>query len=359
MKYYTKKGDRGMTALGSTPQISKADDRIKAVGALDELVGQVGFVRALLVCPKLGGKLERVQSTLLVARASVDGPRDPAHTVDASEIAFLESQMDKLEELLDGKKPVLPGSCELSARLDLASAAAKRTERVLAETDRKFVIHQNTKAYVNRLADFLYATARYADHMAEQGRIGEIANDFGVTTSPVVTSSSDTKEASVTTRIDVSLSRPAVSTNDIIDAVVRQIGEDRPIDLAKAKALIEAVEQYAASRGKRCVISVCNSEGNPIAVHVMDGAFLVSYEVAMKKAYTAAALKMPTIELAALTAPGGTFYGLQNLEKMMTIGGGVPLKIGDRVVGGLGVSGGTGEEDHEICEFALKVFALL
>ena len=111
--------------------------------------------------------------------------------------------------------------------------------------------------------------------------------------------------------------------------------------------------------GKQAVIAVCNSEGNPIAVHVMDGAFLVSYDVAIKKAYTAVSVKMPTKDLYELVQPGQTFYGLQNVDKMVCFGGGVPLKVGDTIVGGLGISGGTGEEDHALCECGIKAFAAL
>ena len=87
-----------------------------------------------------------------------------------------------------------------------------------------------------------------------------------------------------------------------------------------------------------------------------DGAFLVSYEVAVKKAYTAVAVKMSTMELNQLVQPGGTFYGLQSLEGMVTFGGGVPITVGGVIIGGLGVSGGTGEEDHALCAYGLSVF---
>ena len=144
--------------------------------------------------------------------------------------------------------------------------------------------------------------------------------------------------------------------NDVVKEVLRQLGDYRALDLARAKRLIDAVEQYAQQQGKKAVIAVCNSEGNPIAVHVMDGAFLVSYEVAVKKAYTSVAVKMSTMELSKIAQPGGTFYGLANLDKMVIFGGGVPLVENGKIVGGLGVSGGTGEEDHALCEYALSVF---
>ena len=123
------------------------------------------------------------------------------------------------------------------------------------------------------------------------------------------------------------------------------------------KRLIDKIEQEAARRGKKAVIAVCGPDGNPIAVHVMDGAFLVSFDVATKKAYTAVAVKMSTKELSILAQPGGTFYGVDKMDggRIVIFGGGVPLKVGDTIIGGLGISGGTGEEDHSLAEYGLSV----
>ena len=104
------------------------------------------------------------------------------------------------------------------------------------------------------------------------------------------------------------------------------------------------------------MIAVCGPEGNPIAVHVMDGAFLVSFDVAMKKAYTSVAVRMSTMELSGLAQPGQTFYGLGKMsDNIVIFGGGVPLKVGDTIIGGLGISGGTGEEDHSLAEYGLSI----
>ena len=132
------------------------------------------------------------------------------------------------------------------------------------------------------------------------------------------------------------------------ETVLARVGGGSALDLERATRLIAAVERKALSEGKQAVIAVANAQGNPVAVHVMDGAFLVSYEVAVRKAYTAVAVKMPTAELARLVQPGGTFYGLQNLDRIVTFGGGVPLYENGVLIGGLGVSGGTGEEDHAL-----------
>ena len=76
----------------------------------------------------------------------------------------------------------------------------------------------------------------------------------------------------------------------------------------------------------------------------------------MKKAYTAVGVQMSTFEFGKLAQPGGTFYGVESIEggNMIIFGGGVPIKIGEMIIGGLGVSGGTGEEDHSLAEYALS-----
>jgi cob(I)alamin adenosyltransferase len=229
---------------------------------------------------------------------------------------------------------IMPGYCELSARLDVARTIARRAERQLIIMDRKYAANASAKAYLNRLSDYLYMLARRADHdekLRREGKAVPTANSANL---------------------------PG-GTDAVVNEVLRRVGALATLDLKKAEALIREVENYAASIGKKAVIAVCNDQGNPIAVHVMDDAFLVSYDVALKKAYTAVSVKMSTMELSALVQPGQTFYGLQNVDKMLVFGGGVPLKVGDRIVGGLGISGGTGEEDHALCEYGLQVFARL
>ena len=66
---------------------------------------------------------------------------------------------------------------------------------------------------------------------------------------------------------------------------------------------------------------------------------------------------MSTKELSVLAQPGGTFYGVDKMDngKIVIFGGGVPLKVGDTIIGGLGISGGTGEEDHSLAEYGLSI----
>ena len=75
-----------------------------------------------------------------------------------------------------------------------------------------------------------------------------------------------------------------VLVDAVVSAVVQQLGTPRVMTLDMAKVIVDAVEKRAQAEGKRAVIAVAGADGNPVAVHVMDGAFLVSYEVAVKKA---------------------------------------------------------------------------
>ena len=342
-KFYTGSGDAGLTSLLPGSQVSKADERVAAIGGVDEIVSSLGMVKTVTTCPVFRAKIERMQKTLRTLSAGLADPRSGKFVFSAEEITFLENDMDgmlgKLSE--ESMRDALPGGCEQSARLDMARSVARRAERDLVAMDRRYSVPATFKKYINRLCDYLTVAARYADYLDQ--------------TEPKATEPAPAPVAPAPAPI------PAVggSMESIVAQVVSQLGGAKVMNLAKAASLIEAVEARAMAEGKRAVVAVVNAEGNPVAVHVMDGAVLVSYEVAVKKAYTAVAVKMPTMELSKLVQPGGTFYGLQNLDKIVTFGGGIPLVVDGVIVGGLGVSGGTGEEDHALAQFGASVFPTL
>jgi len=128
--------------------------------------------------------------------------------------------------------------------------------------------------------------------------------------------------------------------------------------LAFAKELIEGVEKKAKEIGVNAVIAVSDRGANPVAVHCMDNSYIASYDIAFQKAYTVAALKMSTSQLKKLAQPGQPLYGIQftNNNRIVIFGGGEPLSIGDTVIGGIGVSGGSEEQDTFLAEYGLKLF---
>ncbi|MBQ9780005.1 MAG: cob(I)yrinic acid a,c-diamide adenosyltransferase [Clostridia bacterium] len=340
-KLYTKAGDKGLTNLTPSAQVSKADERISAIGGTEEVISALGMVRVVTACPIYRGKLERIMKTLKTLGKGLADARSGRYAFSEEEITFLEQDMDKmLSKMPEGiMDDYLPGGCEQSARLDVAYTTARACERAVVAMDRRYAVPEIFKQYINRLCDYLLVSARYSDHLNGQQPADE---------APVI---------SAQPAIPASVVAPTVES--VVNQVMARLGGAASMDLTRAKKLIAAVEQRALETGKQAVIAVVNAAGNPVAVHVMDGAFLVSYEVAVKKAYTAVAVKMPTMELNKLVQPGGTFYGLQSLEGMVTFGGGVPITVGGVIVGGLGVSGGTGEEDHALCQYGLSVFESL
>jgi uncharacterized protein GlcG (DUF336 family) len=132
----------------------------------------------------------------------------------------------------------------------------------------------------------------------------------------------------------------------------------RTIDLETATELIEASQAKAEAIGVPSVITVANSDGNLIAQHRMNGAWLASVNISKNKAYTAAALQTPTHELAEASEPGEPLYGLQTTddERIVIFGGGFPLEHQGEIVGTIGSSGGQVDEDMEIAQAGVETF---
>lgn len=124
------------------------------------------------------------------------------------------------------------------------------------------------------------------------------------------------------------------------------------ITLKEAKKIIEAAESKATEIGQPMNIAVADEGGNLIAHVRMDGAWLGSIDVSIKKAYTSRAFDIATKDLATHSQSGGQFFGIHasNDGKVMIFAGGIPLKRDGRVVGAIGVSGGSGEQDHAVAE---------
>ncbi len=129
------------------------------------------------------------------------------------------------------------------------------------------------------------------------------------------------------------------------------------MSLKLAKALIEKVEQKAKEVGVNAVIAVSDDAGRITAVHCMDHAFIASYDIAVNKTFTSAGLKMSTAELAKLAQPGQPLYGIQhtNEGKIVIFGGGEPLEIEGKIIGALGVSGGTAEQDTMLAAYGKEI----
>ena len=128
------------------------------------------------------------------------------------------------------------------------------------------------------------------------------------------------------------------------------------LTLEDARALIAAGEEKARDLGIPYNLAVVDSGGGLIAHVRMDGAWLGSVDIAINKAWTARAFDMPTEKLSKMAQSGEPLFGIDstNHDKVVIFGGGVPIKIGTTVVGGLGASGGTVDQDMEVAKAALN-----
>ena len=343
MSIYTTNGDKGTTNLVRTKNVSKSDDRIQLVGTIDELTSHLGLIKTMMDKADDIRFFEDIQKNLNMIVSGVADPFNREFRTEDDQTGQLEDEISRLEGLFNCPKEenILPGGSRLSAELDIARAVARRAERDLAAVSVKFGADNGAKKYMNRLSDYLYIMARYME----------------ITEQPVQNQEENTPSGGKEEEPVAAVQTPALTNEEVIQEVLKRMGIQGRITLDSAKRLIDKIEQEAKRRGKKAVIAVCGPDGNPIAVHVMDGAFLVSFDVATKKAYTAVAVKMSTKELSVLAQPGGTFYGVDKMDggKIVIFGGGVPLKVGDSIIGGLGISGGTGEEDHSLAEYGLSV----
>src|SRR3984893_7340921 len=122
------------------------------------------------------------------------------------------------------------------------------------------------------------------------------------------------------------------------------------VTLADARRVIAAAEKKATEIGQPMNIAVADAGGNIVAHVRMDNAWIGSIDISQKKAYTSRAFDISTKDLADHSQSGGQFFGIHasNDRKIMTFAGGVPLKRGGKVVGAIGVSGGSGEQDHVV-----------
>ncbi len=144
----------------------------------------------------------------------------------------------------------------------------------------------------------------------------------------------------------------------IVQEVIKKTSAPQGMTLALAVKLIEKVEAKAAEWGMRVVTAVSDASGRPVAVHCMDGAYIGSFDVALNKTYTSVAFQMSTAKLGTLSQPGESLYGIQftNGGKIVIFGGGEVLERNGKMIGALGVSGGTAKQDTDLAAYGKSVF---
>ena len=145
----------------------------------------------------------------------------------------------------------------------------------------------------------------------------------------------------------------------IVQAVVSKIKASDDITLSVAQAIAKKVRARAEQLGVKAVVAISNRAAHPVLVESMDDAYIASYDIAVQKALTVVSLKMSTSTLKPLAQPGGSLYGIQftNGGKIVIFGGGEPLKNSKgEIIGGIGVSGGSEEQDTKLAAYGKEIF---
>jgi cob(I)alamin adenosyltransferase len=166
-KIYTRKGDDGTTALGTTKRVSKDNPRITAYGTVDELNSLIGLALAQGLDPKVSQPLADIQNQLFHLGSILAFPADEVRKVEVPKIEsrhveFLEALIDELNEELEPLKNfALPGGAEGAATLHVARTVCRRAERLLVTLSNQEPVSADSLGYLNRLSDALFVMARY------------------------------------------------------------------------------------------------------------------------------------------------------------------------------------------------------
>lgn len=323
MSIYTKKGDQGETSLLGGIRVPKDSLRIDVYGTLDEVTSALGLARATTQSRDLAEVIYDLQGEFIdimgeLASDPVQEPKPNAsgkafvYRTEAHHVERLEKLIDQFQsECLPQHEFVRPGGSPASAALDMARTFVRRAERRLIALGRQEAVNPNLFRYFNRLSDLFHTMAR----LDEQRTMKQMVRDA-------------LKQAGVGDKQGQAM---------------------KTLNLEDCDRLISAGMKRAEAIGIPMVLSVVDAFGQLIAFKRMDNALGVSVTLSPNKAYSAAVLRMETKELDNLARCDGPLAGIDaNMPKLTRIGGGIPLMCQGILLGAVGVSGGSVEQDVDV-----------
>ncbi len=166
MRLYTRTGDSGETGLIGGSRVRKDDIRVRAYGSLDETNASIGMARAACTDASWLSQFDEIQNVLFVIGSIMAAPDDATSlpTMADDDVKKLETWIDDACSHLPPQKHfILPGGGELSARLHLARTVCRRAEREAVTLSTERDLNPAIVIYLNRLADLLFAWARFAN----------------------------------------------------------------------------------------------------------------------------------------------------------------------------------------------------
>lgn len=172
MKIYTKNGDKGQTRIIGKQILYKSDPRVEAYGEVDELNSWIGYTKSLLTpqTKVLAAELEEIQQLLFDCGHDLATPKDDErHSFEFKQqvpTAWLEQKIDTYTNAVPAvKKFILPGGNQAASALHVARTMTRRAERRIVALMQEEEINQDVLTFINRLSDYFFAVARYANHL--------------------------------------------------------------------------------------------------------------------------------------------------------------------------------------------------
>lgn len=326
---YTKGGDKGETSLVGGTRVSKSDQRVECYGTIDEANSMLGLAKSLSRQDYVRETVHKIQGKLFSLGAELASDDSALETlkwkITEDDLTYLEQVADHCTEI-NGVQThfVIPGVNQASGALHVARTIVRRAERNMirlresGKPPRELVMR-----YVNRLSDTIYALARLEETLTQQ----------------------EEQREKVTALVKEAMSKMPGTQ------------EQPPFSLKALKEMAQRAEVKSKELGVPVVFAAVDEGGNLTLLQRMEGALLGSVDVAAGKAYTACAFKMPTHVLGKEARPDGSLYAIDTSApgKIVLFGGGFPYVVDGKVVGGVGISGGTVEQDMEIARYALNL----
>ena len=172
-KLYTRTGDDGTTALGTSQRVPKDALRIQAYGTVDELNSMIGLALAHGLSPRLAETLPAIQNELFHLGSDLAYPQEEGEKeiqvprIEQRHLDALEKLIDELNQVVGPLENfILPGGSLGAAALQLARAICRRAERAAVTLSKEETINPLSLAYLNRLSDALFVMGRYENKQA-------------------------------------------------------------------------------------------------------------------------------------------------------------------------------------------------
>lgn len=327
---YTKTGDKGTTGLYGGSRVDKDSLNVDVYGTIDEAISVLGMAYTQTDTTEIREYINHIQKRMFQAGAEfasdARGMEMLKDKISEDDIKYLEDIIDRSTEV-NGlmREFVVPGVNPSSATLHVARTVVRRAERKITTLAREIPVREELRKYINRLSDACFAMARLEEAKAQEQEIEELKE-----TVRRIVKESFSQKAEEVVKMDMSLE--------------------------SMKKMADYIEEKANEIGVPMVFSAVDEGANLIYFQRMEGALLISNKVSQDKAYTACVLKCPTAALADITKPGEALWSLHNSGdgRIVCFGGGYPVEVDGKIIGAIGVSGGSAEQDMAVATYALE-----